>query len=200
MALSAQQWASWAAGRGHAAQRLRLSTGAPRQRFPGQEKLLKTVEGLQERNKVLSDQVTELKGQSDTAKAETAAMKSRMEADAQKMREDLTKQYESEKAGLRQLYEEKVKKLEGDIADLHLRFGKTAKEKQALEELVDVGKMLPEAERSRFGIERTVYVLLLLVALGLAGFVSARYYALRLQLHRLVVHRASQFQQIEVTP
>ncbi len=40
LALSAQQWVSWAAGRGHAAQRLRLSAGAPRQRLPGRAAVL----------------------------------------------------------------------------------------------------------------------------------------------------------------
>jgi hypothetical protein len=166
---------------------------------PDKEKLLKTVEGLQDQNMVLRDRVKELKGQVADLKTELSAIKRGMETDTRTMLEKLRKQHETEVAGLRQLYEEKVKTLEGDNADLYLRLGKTTKERLVLDELVGAGQRLPEGERSRFGIERSVYLLLLFVALGLTGFVSARYYVLRLQLHRLVVHRASQFQPIEVT-
>ena len=57
---------------------------------PNREKEVKTIEALQERNKVLGDQVAELKTQVATLKAEAAAAKSQMAADSEKALAELT--------------------------------------------------------------------------------------------------------------
>ena len=165
---------------------------------PDKEKLIKTTEWLQERNKVLSDQVTELNAQVKVLKAENPAIKEHMEAQIKKVQEDLAKQHESQMAQVRQLNEEKVKKLEGDKADLQISLGKVTKERLALQELADAGKLLPDAERARFGLERTIWAMLLVAALGVLMFVTSRYHKLRGQLYQSVVRRASQLQEIEV--
>lgn len=159
-----------------------------------------TLEGCQERNKVLSDQVEDLKKQVAELKAETPAIRDRMEAELKKVREDLANQHSNELASIHQLHEEKVKKLEGDNADLQIQLGSVTKQKLALQELADAGQLLPGAERTRFSIERTIWGALLLVSLGLLMFVTGKYHKLRGQLNVTVVQRASQLREIEVNP
>lgn len=156
---------------------------------PDQEKQYKTNEGLQERNKALSAESTELKDQVKTLKAEIAATK-----------EGLDKEHANALAQLRQLYEEKQKKLEGDKADLLMALSKETKAKLALEELDDARRLLPGAEYTRFGIERLIWILMLAAALAVLAIVAGKYHRLRGQLHQLVLYKASQLHEIKVAP
>lgn len=157
----------------------------------GQSEMAETTHGLQEEAKVLKARIAELEAEVKVLKSEGPASKERAEAELGKIREELSRQHEDELARLRQFHEERVKKLQGDNAELHLQIGQLGKEKLALEELVDTLQVLPGAEKSRFAIERTVWGTLLLATLGVLVFTAGRCARLQGHLHRKVMTQAA---------
>jgi len=148
-----------------------------------------TVRGLQEENKVRSGQVTDLQQQVTTLKAEIDASKATM-----------AKEFEDRLAKVRLLHEEKVKHLEGQNATLMLELGSVRQEKLTLQEILDQRPRLQDASQTRFGIERTIWMVLVVLPLVILFMVASKYHKLRGQLNLHVVQQASALRQLERVP
>jgi hypothetical protein len=145
-----------------------------------------TVRGLQEENKVKGGQITDLQQQVASLKTELEASKATM-----------TKDFEDRLAKVRLLHEEKVKQLEGQKAALMLELGSVRQEKLTLQEIIDLRPRLRDASQTRFGIERTIWMVLVVLPLVVLFMVASKYHKLRGQLNVHVVQQASTLRRLE---
>lgn len=145
-----------------------------------------TVRGLQEENKVKSGQVVDLQQQVTTFRAEDKAGKATM-----------LKEFEDRLAKMRLLHEEKVKQLEGQNATLMLELGSVRQEKLTLQEILDQRPRLQDAGQTRFGIERTIWMVLVVLPLVILFMIASKYHKLRGQLNLHVVQQASALRRLE---
>uniref|UniRef100_A0A7C4QIH4 Uncharacterized protein n=1 Tax=Schlesneria paludicola TaxID=360056 RepID=A0A7C4QIH4_9PLAN len=145
-----------------------------------------TVRGLQEENKVLREQVGNLQKQVTELKAENESRKA-----------TIAKEFEDRLAKVRLLHEEKVKQLEGQIAGLMLELGAVRQEKLTLQEIIDQRPRLQDASQTRFGIERTIWMVLVVLPLLILFMVASKYHKLRGQLNVHVVQQASTLRRLE---
>ena len=146
----------------------------------------KTIQGLQEENKVLRGQVGDLKKQVAGLKAEYDASKA-----------TIVKEFEDRLGKVRLLHEERVKQLEGQSSTLMLELGSVRQEKITLQEIVDQRPRLREASQVRFGIERTIWMVLLVLPLVVLFMIASKYHKLRGQLQIHVIQQASSLRPLE---
>lgn len=149
----------------------------------------KTVQGLQEENKVLREQISTLQTQIGQLKAESEANKA-----------TAGKEFEDRLAKARLLHEEKVKHLESQNARLMLELGSIRQEKLTLQEMLDSRPRVQDASQTRFGIERTVWMVLVVLPLVVLLMVASKCHNLRGQLNVLVVQKASELRRLERVP
>jgi outer membrane murein-binding lipoprotein Lpp len=145
-----------------------------------------TIQGLQEENKVLKGQVGSLQNEVEALKAEISASKA-----------TIAKEYEEQVAKVRLLHEERVKYLESQNSTLMLELGSVRQEKLTLQEIIDQRPRLEDASQTRFGIERTIWVLLVVLPLVILFMIASKYHKLRGQLNFQVVHQASTLRRLE---
>jgi hypothetical protein len=145
-----------------------------------------TVRGLQEENKVRSGQVVDLQQQVATLKAENEASKA-----------TIIKEFEDRLAKVRLLHEERVKQLEGQNATLMLELGSVRQEKLTLQEILDQRPRLQDSSQTRFGIERTIWMVLVVLPLIILFMIASKYHKLRGQLNLHVVQQASTLRSLE---
>lgn len=155
----------------------------------GGSKQNETIQGLQEENKVLREQISTLQTQVTQLKAESEAS-----------RATAGKEFEDRLAKVRLLHEEKAKHLESQNAGLMLELGSIRQEKLTLQEILDSRPRMQDASQTRFGIERTVWMVLVVLPLVVLFMVASKYHKLRGQLNVHVVQQASALRRLERVP
>src|SRR5688572_13137800 len=140
----------------------------------------RTVQGTNERNKHLEKRNAELERELARLKQESEASRSSSNAD-----------FESRLTKLQELHRRQVAELEGSVASLRLELGARQREQLVLEEVHERRPRLAEAVKGRFGIERTVWMVLLFAALVMLAWVALRLTVLRREVGNLVVRRAA---------
>ena len=135
---------------------------------------LKTIQGLQEENKVLREQITTL----ETRISGVASDK------------------DSAAAQINEIHRTEVAQLEQQITTLQLNLGAVEREKLALTDVVNREPRIVAATDVRGGIERMILLLILMLSLLMLGFVGLRLRASRDRLHLLTVQCVSELRHI----
>lgn len=145
----------------------------------------KTIQGLQEQNKVLEEQVRALQAQVAEVKKENDSNKVTAGNDC-----------EDRLAKIRLLNEEKVRHLESRNAELMLEMGTIQKEKITLQEFLDSGPRIQRYSDIRFGIERMIWGLIIIIFSFVLIIVANKYIILRGKLNAHVIQQASTLRQL----
>ncbi|HEV8067076.1 MAG TPA: hypothetical protein VGP76_05015 [Planctomycetaceae bacterium] len=139
----------------------------------------RTIPGLQEENKVKGAHIEDLKSEIERLRAENSASKA-----------TLKKEFEDSLSKVQSLNEQKVKHLEGRNASLMLELGSLRQGRLAIEQVIDQRPRVERSKEIRFGIERMIWIALVLLPLIFLAMLASKYRTLRAHLNSTIMRQA----------
>lgn len=152
----------------------------------GSSQEFKTVQGLQEKTRVLEQEVANLQKTKDD-----------LIKDNVKSKVELSKDSEDRLVKIKLIYDEQIKNLESQNATLMLELGKVRQEKLVYQEIVEQEPRLQEANGIRFGIERMAWIALQTVSLVFVIVIATKNKSLHDKINSRVVQQASALRRLE---
>jgi hypothetical protein len=152
----------------------------------------KTLQGLQEENKVLREKIADLQKQITDLKALSTGASREWE----RVKAGLQKDHEDRLAKEKELHRARVAQLDKEIADLRLQLGAPQRERIALQEILDVKPRVQDATSVRKGMDVMILLLLVGVLVIVLTYVAYRYRSANDRLNLLTMREVAELRQL----